>query len=88
MEWMTLPQKMEITVQTDRILIIRRRQRRRAWCQQCGREVDAIVMQEATSLAGSAQLALPGNSESEAWHVCAGKGGEQLICLESLLKAG
>jgi hypothetical protein len=80
-------QRTEITVQTDRILIIRRRRSRRAWCQQCGREVDAIAAQEATSLAGSEQLVLPGDPGSEAWHVCAGNDGEPLICLDSLLKS-
>jgi len=79
---------MEITVQKDRLLIIRRRQSRRVWCQKCRREVDVIAVQEAASFAGAEQLALPGNLESEAWHVCAGKDGETLICLESLLKAG
>jgi len=87
-EAISVPQRAEITVQTDRVLIIRRRRSRRAWCQQCGREVDAIGMQEATSLGGSEQLTLPGNPESERWHVCAGSDGETLICLDSLLKAG
>lgn len=82
-----MTQRTEITVQTDRILIIRRRQFRRVWCQQCGREVEAITVQEAGNLAGGVErLALPGNPESEAWHVCAGGDGETLICLESLLK--
>jgi len=87
-EAMLGPQRMEVTVQTERILIIRRRRSRKVWCQQCGREVDAVAMQEATSLASSEQLALPGNPLSEAWHVCEGRDGETLICLESLLKAG
>jgi hypothetical protein len=78
---------MEITVQTDPVLIIRRRSRR-VWCQKSGREVNAIAVQEATSLAGAGQLALPADPESEAWHLCAGNDGQTLICLESLLKAG
>ena len=83
-----MTQRTEITVQTDRILIIRRRRPSRVWCQQCGREVDAIAVQEATSLPGAGQLALPGSAESQTWHVCAGNDGEALICLDSLLKAG
>jgi hypothetical protein len=81
------PQTIEMTVRTDRIVIIRRRLSRRVWCQQCGREVDAVAVHEATSLTGAEQLALPGNSES-AWHVCIGNDGETLICLDSLLKTG
>jgi hypothetical protein len=87
MEAFSVTQKTEITVQTDQIVIIRRRRSRRVWCQQCGREVDAVAVHEATSFAGAEQLALPGNPES-AWHVCIGDDGETLICLDSLLKAG
>jgi hypothetical protein len=77
-----------MTVQTDRVLIIRERRSRRAWCQQCGREVDAVSFEEAGSLANAAQPVLPGNSESKTWHICTGSDGEQLVCLESLLKTG
>jgi hypothetical protein len=80
-------QRTEITVQTDRIVLIRRRFRR-VWCQQCGREVEAIAMGDATNLAGGKQLTLPGDAESGEWHVCVSNDGETLVCLESLLKAG
>jgi hypothetical protein len=81
------PQRIEMTVQTDQLLIIRRR-RKQVWCQQCGREVDAVSLQEAGKLAGATQPVLPANAESEAWHICTGNDGEQLVCLKSLLKAG
>lgn len=81
-------QRIEMTVQTDRVLIIRQRQWRRVWCQQCGCEVDAVSVSEAKGLVGTAQALLPGDAESQAWHVCTGKDGEQFICLQSLLKAG
>ena len=81
-------QRMEITIQTDQVLVIRRRRWRRVWCQQCGREVNAVSLQEAGSLASVAQPVLPGNAESEAWHVCSGEDGEQLICLDSLNSIG
>lgn len=76
----------EITIETDRVLIIRRRRWRRVWCQQCGRDVDAIGLQEVRSVAGGTLARLPGNAESEAWHVCTGQDGEPVFCLESLLK--
>jgi hypothetical protein len=77
-----------MTVQTDRVLIIRERRSRRAWCQQCGCEVAVVSFEEAESLAGAAQPVLPGNPESKTWHICTGHNGEQLVCLESLLKTG
>lgn len=79
------PQRIEMTVQTDRVLIIRQRGSRRVWCQQCGRELDAVSLLEARSLAGAARPVLPGNAESEAWHVCTSEDGEQFVCLKSLL---
>jgi hypothetical protein len=86
--WIAVPQKIEITVQTDRLVIIRRRSWRRAWCQQCGREVDAVSLQEAKGLAGTVPPLLPRDAQLEAWHVCASGDGEQLVCLQSLLRAG
>jgi len=79
--------RIEITVQIDQVLIIRRRSGR-VWCQRCGCEVDGVSLKEARSLIGRPQPALPGNSELEAWHFCAGPDGETVVCLESLLKTG
>lgn len=79
--------RMEITVQTESVLIIRRRQSRRVWCQQCGREVDAVGLQEIGSFTGHAQPRLPGDAEWQDWHLCAGRDGEQVVCLESLRKS-
>jgi hypothetical protein len=74
-------------VQTERILIISQRRSRRVWCQQCGHEVKAVSLLEAGNLAAGTQPVLSGNAESEAWHVCTGKDGEQLVCLASLLNS-
>lgn len=84
----SVPSRMEITIQTDRLMIIRRRQSGRVWCEQCRREVEVVGLQDAGNFAGSLRPALPGNTGSEAWHVCIGKNGERVICLESLLKTG
>ncbi len=84
----TVQKRTEITVQTDRVVVIRQRRSRRVWCQQCGREVNAVSFQEAGELTGVPLLALPDNGASAAWHVCVGENGELVICLESLLKKG
>jgi hypothetical protein len=81
-------QRTEITIQTDRLVLIRGRRSRRVWCASCGHEVNAIAMREVTPVAGRDQLVLPGNTESEAWHVCIANDGETLICLDSLSKTG
>ena len=86
MEAVSLNQRKEISVQTDRIVIIRRRRSRRVWCQRCGREVDAIAVQETMTLAGGEQLVLPRNPESGAWHIWTDEHGERVVCLESLCR--
>jgi len=39
---MTAHEKTEITIETDQILIIRRRRSVRFWCQECGSPVDMV----------------------------------------------
>ena len=77
---------MEVTVQTDQLLVIRRRRSGRVWCETCGREVETLDPQEAGKLAAASQPLLAGKAGPEAWHMCVGHDGQPLICLESLLK--
>lgn len=79
-------QRMEITVQTDRLLIIHRRQLWRGWCEKCGREVEMVGVRDALAIAGGMQRRL--GRDSHGWHVCEGADGQQLICLESVLGSG
>jgi hypothetical protein len=81
------PRRMEVTVQTERVLIIRRRRSMRVWCRQCGREVDGASFQEAGELTGAPLLVPPRNSAPGAWHVCLSENGKPFICLESVLKS-
>jgi len=87
----------EITVETDRVVTIRRRRSLRAWCRECGALVDAIGIEEAAALAETG----PSNLQDQArqdqarqdhagaggWHVCEGWDGETIICLDSVLKS-
>lgn len=84
----TVQTRTEITIETDRVVVIRQRRSRRVWCQQCGREVNGVSFQEAGELNCLPQLALPDNPASAAWHVCVRENGEPVICLDSLLKTG
>jgi hypothetical protein len=87
----------EVTVETDRIVTIRRRQSLRVWCGECGSVVDAIGVEEAGALSGGNQPKLQdqigqdqsGQDQAGAvgWHVCEGWDGEMLICLDSVLKS-
>jgi hypothetical protein len=76
--------RVEVTVETDQVLVIRKRRPVR-WCQQCGREVEVVSRQQDGDLAG--ELALPRNVESEACHVWTDEHGKEVVCLPSLLKS-
>jgi hypothetical protein len=82
----TIQKKTEITVETDRLLVIRRRQLVRAWCEECGSEVDTLSLDEAASMTGTSS-ALSRKTWMAAWHLCEGADGAPRICLESLLKS-
>src|SRR5215831_6075352 len=80
---MTAYKKTRITMETEQVLVIRRRGCARRWCKECAREVDMVSFAEAGALTGLAERQLCECARSEKWHVAAD--GSQLICLESLL---
>ena len=47
---MTVHRRTEITVETERVLIIRQHRSVRAWCQECGCQVDTVSLEEAEAL--------------------------------------
>jgi hypothetical protein len=87
----------EITLETDRIWVIRRSHSRRAWCAECGREVDMVMVKEAAALLGmtqpmlsqplTTQPMLPGCGDSGGWHWSQAADGSPLVCVESVLKS-
>jgi hypothetical protein len=85
-ESVTIHKRTEITIQTDQILIIRRRRSTAVWCQKCGREVDGVRFDDADTAAGSSHPMLASGTMSDRWHVCL-IDGEQWVCLESLLSS-
>lgn len=87
MEAVTVYKKTEITIQTDRLLIIRRRRSTPVWCRECGREVEMVEFSQAAAITGKSQALQPDSAKSYGWHVCEDQNGLPLICLESLLKS-
>jgi hypothetical protein len=77
----------EVTIETERVVTIRRKLSLRAWCRECGRVVDAIGVEEAGALTGPQAAKLTDQAGAGGWHVCEGWEGEMLICLDSVLKA-
>jgi hypothetical protein len=83
----------EITVETDQIWVLRKARARRAWCAECGREVDMVTLEDAGALlrrdaqTPKLQPALPGGKDDRGWHWSEAENRTPLICLESLLKS-
>jgi hypothetical protein len=84
----------EITLETDRIWIIRKSHSTWGWCAECGREVEMVGLKEAEVLWGIArpliatQPMLPGGrGDSRGWHWSESADGSPLVCLESVLKS-
>jgi hypothetical protein len=81
---MTPRKRTEITIETDRLVIIRRQHSTRAWCEKCGCDVDVV---QAEILASMAQPRLGGGGEVRKWHSVEAPDGTPLVCLPSLLKS-
>ena len=76
----------QITLETDRVLIIRRRSAR-AWCRGCAGYVDWVGVDEAKALSRTAQPMLQDCAKTEHWHYSQTEDGSELVCLESLLRS-
>jgi len=77
----------QITIETSRILIIRRGRSTRTQCQECAREVDVVGLEEASVLTGMTQPALRECVGNGKWHFSESSEGALLICLDSLMKS-
>ncbi len=84
---MIAEKRTEITVETDRVLIIRRRRSIRAWCPKCGCEVDLVDEVEAEALTGIPGDTFRNRAEACGWHVSEDQDGSRLVCLQSLFKS-
>lgn len=75
----------EITVETERFLILHRQTRRiRVWCDRCNSEVGTVSPSEAASLAGVSLAAIYSRAAAGAIHSGFNAQGEVFICLKSL----
>jgi hypothetical protein len=75
----------EITFETERLLIFHRQGRRmRTWCERCDSEVRVVTPVEAASLRGISSGDICREAEAGAIHSVRTAEGEMFICLQSL----
>ena len=83
---MQVHRRTEVTIETDRVLVIRRHSTR-VWCQECAREVDMVGLADASVLTGITEQGMRHGAQAWKWHLSEGQDGAPVICLESLLKS-
>src|SRR5512138_3823096 len=79
--------KIEITIETCEVLVIRRRQLSHQWCASCGKPVAVISVNDAYS-SGLSSEAIQRRVEAGRIHLIQVSGGSSLICLNSLIHTG
>jgi hypothetical protein len=83
----TIAKRTEITIETERTLVIRRRRIIRAWCRECGCDVEMVSLGDVGAMTGMSQTMLHDSPEAQNWHFGEGQDGSALVCLESFLKS-
>jgi hypothetical protein len=58
----------QITLETERVLMIRRRTFARRWCSECGSEVDVLNLVRAKALTDMGQHELRDGAQAKGWH--------------------
>ncbi len=67
---MTVHRRTEITVETERVLIIRQQHRSvRAWCQECGCQVEIVSQGEAEALTEALEQQFCESAPTHRWHL-------------------
>ena len=80
---MEVRKRTEITVETSEVMVLRRTRVYRAWCAECGREVDMVGVPDARAIAGVRE---EDPARPAKWHVYEEPEGA-LVCMDSLLKS-
>ena len=80
------PRKIEITIQTDRRVVIYATGLGGTWCQQCGAEREFVTLQTAGQLADSMMLDVVNGSLPPDLHMALSADGSHRVCLKSLMQ--
>ena len=82
---MATKKTMRITIETERLFVIRHGASERSWCEECGNEVDMIPLENAAELGQVAAETIQHLLDRQRLHLSK-SGGPVWICLNSLLK--
>jgi hypothetical protein len=77
-------ERIEITIETSHIIVIRRRP---AWCPACALQVELLTAEEAAAAVGVSSSPIHRGAESGQLHASEAADGTLYVCLNSLLNS-
>jgi len=80
----TTRKAIQITVETDHLLIIRRMPSWRAWCSECGSEVEMVALASLTTTEGPNLPISSARLQAQGCHLAKNLDGSFLVCVTSL----
>lgn len=81
-----MAKRTRITIETDSLLVLRRRNSHWAWCPQCDAEAEMIPLNDVGVISNLPLTQVQAWVESPDLHHTKSAGGTDLICLNSMLK--
>lgn len=75
-----------ITIETDSLVVLRKRVSLRAFCPQCHAQAEMIHLNNVTAVSNLSGAGIQAWVEPSAWHQIPTEDGAVLICLNSMLK--
>ena len=81
-----MAKKTRVTIETETLLVLRAQKQLRAWCPQCGAEVEMIRLDEAGVISNLSPAGVEAWMPAENLHRCLSVDGALLVCLDSMLK--
>jgi hypothetical protein len=80
----TMKKRMEITIETERVMLARSRQSQLVWCEGCAAAVAMLTVDEAAALAGESSRSVYRRVEAGELHFAETVEGRLFICSNSL----
>ena len=76
--------RIQITLETHSVTIIRQGERVHGWCRECADEVEMLGIEGAAFLTGLAEPVIRDCPQVQGWHFSTSGAGMPLVCLNSL----
>lgn len=82
---MKASKKIEITIQTNRRLVVRGSVSARDWCRECGSETEVVTLETAGAVTQAVKMELESHLIEGDLHIVQAADGSSRVCVRSLL---